>query len=258
MEFLQTWAIMPQSLYPLDLRSSSIAHLGGDVYGSISPKHIGTFSYTGYYGQRPNDPDDGYLYTLAKRQTLDSYTGPIYGGDLRWDTPLRGLLLGASFSAQHPSGSGLLPTGQRSAISEPKDQMSRYYGQYTLGNLRIDAEFSRHHGYLVRAGNDYDQEYGGWYTSAAYRINKHLELGTYYSLFHPDFTADLSSPVGHIADKVVTARVDLTKFWNVKIEGHFVNGYGDSSSARGFYVQDNPNGLQTVSNILVVRTGLSF
>src|ERR1700722_10815228 len=31
--FLHTWAILPQSIYPLDLRSNVIAHTGGDIYG---------------------------------------------------------------------------------------------------------------------------------------------------------------------------------------------------------------------------------
>src|SRR5581483_3862330 len=34
-ESLHTWAMLPQSIYPLDLRISLIAHTGGDVYGQI-------------------------------------------------------------------------------------------------------------------------------------------------------------------------------------------------------------------------------
>src|SRR5580693_9416892 len=32
MEFLQTFALLPQSVYPLDLRSNTIAHTGGDIF----------------------------------------------------------------------------------------------------------------------------------------------------------------------------------------------------------------------------------
>src|SRR5207249_12303520 len=35
MEFLHTWAVLPQSLYPLDLRAVTISHIGGDMYGDI-------------------------------------------------------------------------------------------------------------------------------------------------------------------------------------------------------------------------------
>ena len=38
---------------------------------------------------------------------------------------------------------------------------------------------------------------------------------------------DRHKPAGnHIYDKVVTARIDLTKFRNIKLEGHFMDGYG--------------------------------
>ena len=43
MEFLHTWAILPQSMYPLDLRSSTIAHVGADFYGDISLRRLGSF-----------------------------------------------------------------------------------------------------------------------------------------------------------------------------------------------------------------------
>src|SRR5205085_7375876 len=53
LEFLHTWAILPQSIYPLDLRASSIAHIGGDFYGDISLKQLGSLSYTAYAGLVP-------------------------------------------------------------------------------------------------------------------------------------------------------------------------------------------------------------
>src|SRR4051812_20688683 len=35
-DFLHTWALLPQSMYPVDLRGSTIGHIGADVYGIIS------------------------------------------------------------------------------------------------------------------------------------------------------------------------------------------------------------------------------
>jgi hypothetical protein len=32
-ESVHTWALLPQSIYPLDLRSNSLAHVGADLYG---------------------------------------------------------------------------------------------------------------------------------------------------------------------------------------------------------------------------------
>ena len=36
LDFLRVFALLPQSVYPTDLRDATIAHLGGDIYGSIS------------------------------------------------------------------------------------------------------------------------------------------------------------------------------------------------------------------------------
>src|SRR5579864_9206979 len=51
LDFLHTFALLPQSVYPTDLRDSTIAHVGGDVYGRISLKHrLGDLAYTAYAG----------------------------------------------------------------------------------------------------------------------------------------------------------------------------------------------------------------
>ena len=100
---------------------------------------------------------------------------------------------------------------------------------------------------------------------------KRLALGSYYSSysitnvsggpreapFAPNQT-DTSLPANHIYDKVITARVDLKKFWNVKVEGHFMNGYGASTYPDGFYPEMNPQGFKPNTNALVVKTGFNF
>jgi len=110
----------------------------------------------------------------------------------------------------------------------------------------------------------------GWYVAGAYRITKRLELGSYYSHYSitsvakgalaglvPDQT-DTSLPANHIYDKVITARVDFDRFWNLKVEGHFMDGYGASTYPNGFYPQVNPNGFKPNTNALVVKTGFNF
>jgi hypothetical protein len=44
MEFLHTFALLPQSIYPADLRDALIRHTGGDLYGTITAKALGSFS----------------------------------------------------------------------------------------------------------------------------------------------------------------------------------------------------------------------
>jgi hypothetical protein len=110
----------------------------------------------------------------------------------------------------------------------------------------------------------------GWYASGAYRILKRLEVGSYYSRYTissvfdgppavvlPNQT-DTSLPASHIYDKVITGRVDLNRFWNVKVEGHFMNGYGASTYPDGFYPQVNPQGFKPNTNALVLKTSVNF
>jgi hypothetical protein len=59
-------------------------------------------------------------------------------------------------------------------------------------------------------------------------------------------------------DQTVTARVDITRFWDLKIEGHFIDGYGSPQSIRGFYPQNNPGGFEPNTHLLVIRTGWNF
>jgi hypothetical protein len=120
MEFLHTWALVPQATYPLDTRGDTIAHLGADIYGNIALKRLGSFSYTLYGGHRPSDPKGGYVYSLDAPQngsssnaaipsnrSVDSYGGPVYGSDLRWTTPVKGVVAGVSLLKQDITTDGL-------------------------------------------------------------------------------------------------------------------------------------------------------
>ncbi len=66
LDFLRPFALLPQSVYPIDLRDATIAHLGGDVYGNISLKHrLGDLSYTAYAGHRSDSIYSGYPFYLS-------------------------------------------------------------------------------------------------------------------------------------------------------------------------------------------------
>jgi len=72
MEFLHTWALVPQAVYPLDQRGETIAHLGGDIYGEIPIRRLGSLNYTVYGGKRPNDPQGGFVYCHGERENGQS------------------------------------------------------------------------------------------------------------------------------------------------------------------------------------------
>jgi hypothetical protein len=94
-------------------------------------------------------------------------------------------------------------------------------------------------------------------------LSRRIEVGSYYSFFTPDQNVDTSLPGNHIYDKVATARFDLKSFWTVKVEGHFIDGYGAIDSARGFYdgfpgPSSTGSGFKPQTNMFLVRTGFSF
>lgn len=282
-EFLNTFALLPQSVYPIDMHDANIAHEGGDLYGDIAlGGKRGTLSYTAYGGARHDSYYGGYPYALRKTLApvnLTSNGGPQWGGDLRWHTPLAGLVVGISRMNQHDEGKGtFVPFWNPGLGTMPYWEHTRtywlnqYYGTYSKDRLRLAAAYRRT--YIAAINFDGtcsgDVDARGWYVSGSYRVAKRLELGSYYShytmrtryggilgmVFPP--RVDTSLPMNHIYDKVVSARIDLNRFWNVKVEGHFMDGYGDGPYPDGFYPGDNPAGFKPNTNALVLRTGVSF
>jgi hypothetical protein len=176
-------------------------------------------------------------------------------------------------TAKNPSGLGpaFFPETDRSKA----DWTNQFYGNYAVGKLRIDSEYRRflHNAYYTALGRvalTNETDVRGWYVSATYRVMKRLALGSYYSryavtsvsggpeaAYAPDQT-DIGLPGNHVYDKVITGRVDLNRFWNVKVEGHFMDGYGFSTFPDGFYPEVNPQGFKPNTNALVIKTGFNF
>jgi hypothetical protein len=144
------------------------------------------------------------------------------------------------------------------------DWTNQYYGRYTHGKLQIDSEYRRywrdHELYTFESRIQTDVR--GWYVAGAYRVAKRLQLGSYYSrysLFSPPILGLNGAQSGHVYDRVVTGRVDLNRSWNIKIEGHFMDGYGvPGYYPDGFYNVDNPQGLKPNTSALVVKTGFNL
>jgi hypothetical protein len=267
MSFLHTWAILPQSIYPLDLRASTIAHVGGDIYGSIGVSKHGEVSYTGYAGIRPQDAYGGYQYGLtAKGAFLTSTPGWQTGGDLRWSNLVKGLVVGASYMYSPLNAFGTLVKGTASLPLSlySESNAPTVYAEYKHGNLTVASEYRREvlkspevvrSVMVARINNDMR----GGYMSVAYRFSKRLELGTYRSLFYPQFSEIHSLPADHLFDQAVTAKVNLKDYWDIKVEGHFMDGVATTNAMlRGFYPQNNPQGFAPTTNMLVIRTSWNF
>jgi hypothetical protein len=275
MEFLHTWALLPQSTYPVDLRGDTIAHLGADLYGNISIKKFGSLSYTLWGGKRPDDPNGGYVYSLVTTQggittklptnrAIDSYGGPAYGSDLRWTTPVKGLMVGVSLLKEDITTKGYFKVNHNPYVRYTvKDSMPAFYAQYTYGNFRFDGEYRNEDKVteglsitgVLNNNPPQQNDIRMGYVSAAYRISKRVEIGTYHSRYYPTWHSIHSLPADHLFDQAVTARFDLNNYFDFKVEGHFMDGDPTGNATRGFYPQENPTGLRPKTDLLVLRVG---
>jgi hypothetical protein len=176
-------------------------------------------------------------------------------------------------TARNPSsvGPAFFPETDRSKA----DWTNQFYGNYAVGKLRIDSEYRRflHNAYYTALGSvalTNETDVRGWYVSGTYRVMKRVALGSYYSRYsvtsvsggpegaYAPTQTDTSLPGNHVYDKVITGRVELNRFWNLKVEGHFMDGYGFSTFPDGFYPEVNPQGFKPNTSALVVKTGVNF
>ena len=280
LDFLHVFALLPQGVYPTDLRDTTIAHTGGDIYGNVPLHHrLGDISYTAFVGHRSDSIYSGYPYLISQWGVyFHSLGGLQYGGDVRWNTPVKGVLIGTSRMNEEITGKGQVGNPSNASAGLQPYQVTaktcwtnQFYGEYLIQRLRIDAEYRRKViGVPYGGGSNVTDDVRGWYVAGSYRILRKVQVGTYYSHYtmtnavagpiQAVFPAqtDTSVPANHIYDKVISGRVDLNRFWNVKIEGHFMDGYGTGPYPNGFYPQVNPTGFKPNTNALILKTGFHF
>ena len=277
MEFLQTFALLPQGVYPTDLRDGTIAHTGADVYGRVDfDKLGGGLVYTAYIGDRRDTYNGGYPYML-RGVGIDytNYGGRQIGGDLRWQA--RDFQFGVAHMVGDIKGTGTwtfsfppgtppitIPTEEHSN----DDHTTQVFGQYAAGKLKIDAEYRNYYRdqQIFNDATNVVTDLNAWYLAGTYRVNTLLELGTYYSRSTVDAQqgafAGFPPPApisGHVYDKVVAARFDINRYIALKVEGHFMDGVGNIGMyPDGFYAQDNPNGFNQKTNLFLTRLGFNF
>lgn len=193
LDFLHVFALLPQSVYPTDIRDATIAHSGGDIYGNVSlRRHIGDLSYTAYAGRRSDSIYSGYPYLFSQYGVyFKSYAGLQYGADLRLSTPLKGLLIGASRMNEDITGRGSAVNPFTYVVTSPyveyskADWTNQFYGEYTIAKFRVDSEYRRYwRNQIIYSGSSYNAtDVRGWYVSGTYRLTRRLALGSYYSRY---------------------------------------------------------------------------
>lgn len=269
MDFLQTWALLPQSIYPTDLRSVNIAEIGGSAYGEIALSRLGSLGYQVYGGERAFDWRSGQIYGYADQNLplTQLPTGTKIGQDIRWHTPYKGLMVGMSHESLNAHLVGeLMPYKIPGTADTKYDNIWDGYGEYSWKRLKFASEYQveSRDSSLIIGGKQEPQraaDLRGFFASITYRLTPWFQVGTYNSRFY--FVANavpgvLAGAADHVFDQTVTARFDIERHWSLKVEGHFMDGVGSSIADHGFYLFDNPQGLKNKTNLLVIKVGFNI
>jgi hypothetical protein len=249
------WILLPQGAYPIDNKDFFLAHLGGEVYGALPlGNRAGKLLYLGYTGYNNLDTRGGYIQNLTEAGvTFKSPPGgKTYGGDLRWQAPLTGLILGASALVQALDGTS--PTG---GLHLPPAPVIAEYGQLSRGKFYVAGEYRRQitNATLtigsVAIPSPSDER--TWYVMGSYRLARKFQVGSYYSHYEEADDGSTSLPGNYSKDWAVSGRYDFNAYFYGKIEGHFLHG-----TDLGYYQTTNPNGLKDNSDILAAKIGFSF
>jgi hypothetical protein len=248
------WVLLPQSLYPIDNRDYMLSELGGEIYGRVNlGRGRGALRYHAQGGEAYLEEDEGYMQQLAGYGlTFDrAPAGSIWGGDLRWETPIRGWSVGASAVVQDMNG-----TAEQGAVRVTRFFSPVYYSQFERGKWFFAGEYNRAPVnptlFFGTEGFAWPLDQRSWYLMGSYRVTDKLQVGTYYS-HYVNRAADTALRENYSKDWVIAGRYDFNSFLYGKVEGHFLQGTG-----LGYYSETNPNGLQTNSRILAARIGFTF
>jgi len=248
------WTLLPQGSYPIDNEGFFLAHLGGEMYGYLPlGNRGGRLRYDGYVGESSLPTDGGYVKQLADTGFVftTAPSGKTYGGDVRWETPLRGLMVGSSADVQALDGSSPEATLHISPFI-----LGAQYAQFTRGKFYFAGEYDRApaSGILTVGPAVIPLPLDGraWYGMGSYRLSKKLQLGSYYS-HYVNKALDTRLPANYSKDWVASGRYDFNSYFYGKLEGHFLRGTG-----LGDYTSTNPNGLKPNSNMLVAKIGFNF
>ena len=254
------WALLPESIYPIDSRSSYLAHYGGVVYGIIpASKKLGQFEYHAWAGQGLYNSGDGYFGPEAEEgfNLPNNIKGPLYGGALHWKTPLPGFMLGASalkdatWTAMYTANHGAT-VGTKSLLANTQPN---YFAKYEKERLMVAVEYERSWGnQLARFPNTADSylrnDDRGWYAMASYKVTSKLNAGLYNSQNH-----DRQAPLGsqrYYNEWVFSGRYDFSQYIYAKVEDHVIRGTG-----LAFDATLNPH-LQPTSSLVALKVGVTF
>jgi hypothetical protein len=254
------WALLPESVYPVDDRNSYLTHYGGVVYGTIALNHkFGKIEYRAFGGEGLYSPKEGFFIAQAEAgfNLPNDIKGPLYGGALHWKTPLSGLMVGAS--ALKDNTWSALYTGNNGALSGTEtlfaNTQPNFFAMYEKNKIMVATEYTRSWGNQLVQFPDMPDAYSrnddrGWYAMASYKVTSKFTAGAYISQ-NSDHQAEVSTS-RHYNEWVIAGRYDFTEFLYAKAEENFIDGTG---LAYDGYLNQN---LQPKSKLTALKIGVTF
>ncbi|MDJ0840085.1 MAG: hypothetical protein QNK37_26470 [Acidobacteriota bacterium] len=228
-DLLRGQIFLPQSVYAEGTRALNNAYQGLSLFGNLP----GNIDYEVYAGNLDFDVDEpGPLALLRLLGGPGPYASAslrsdsLMGGTLRWNTPIRGLSVGASYFRANVIADLVLLNG--TPIS----------GRIDNANLTTASLTYERSGWTVIAESaEYDFARGplGRYIQCSADLTPRLSLNLTYDEFYPrkdDKDGDFNTMMGiprHLAwqkDLSLGLRYDLRSSWVLKAEWHDVDGIG--------------------------------
>jgi len=246
-DLARTSVLLPQGVYDPRWRDFSTSIDGAVVFGSVPMGKVGGLSYEAYAGYITMNDKGGVARDLQNGlpPVVASYNGIdnslITGAQLWWNTPLDGLRAGLTygqvldFTYKVGINAPSPVTGELTSSSNiPFYQGSLEYlwkswtfqAEYYTYTLKTDATWSN----ALLGAPSHDREAAdSWYVGASYRVNKLLELGTYYSESYDNVNdrgghQRANASDAYQKDAALSARFDIKDWWVFKLEGHYYRG----------------------------------
>lgn len=247
-DLARTAIILPQGMYDPRWRDFSTSIDGGVVFGNFSLGKAGSLSYEGYAGYIHLSNQGGVARLIQNGlppAPIGGFGGIdpalIAGAQLWWATPLEGLRVGTAggylfdftqnFSVSPPFGGGAMksvsqiPFGQASIEYQKNGWtfQAEYYTYATSGKTYLAAN-----NFQVSSSEGRPD---AWYAGVSKRMNKWFEVGSYYSEYYADVgdrngSSRAVPSDGFQKDVALSTRFDITDWWILKFEGHYIRGTG--------------------------------
>jgi hypothetical protein len=274
-DLARTFVLLPQGMYDARWRDWSAGLDGGELFGEFKLPKVGSLTYAAYAGMVNMQENGGVARYAADASAInvDSMDDtPTFGGQLWYNTPLDGLRVGANVTYMNDfgfTGNVLSPIPVAPGVVLPgnvslHDVGNVLFQQFSVEYLWRDWTFQAEYYTYNFTGWTHEQIYlpavhktipalraagdnpDTWYAAVSRRLNKHVELGAYYTMWED---AGLKQN-----DLALSLRLDLKDWWIFKIEGHYIEGTGLLRDSADNPHQSNNSGWF----MLAVKTTVSF